>query len=141
MNVKLIFNLIYMIMIKVIEIVFIGYFVIDMFCVWVFYEGMLGLKLFLMFGNSWIEYDIGLGMIVIMNMSVEWKLLSDGLLVVLEVENFDEVVVVFKKVGVKFMLELMDSLVCCLVVVCDLDGNVIVIYKCVMYVYVLGGMG
>jgi len=115
-------------MIKVTEIAFTGYPVTDMARARAFYEGTLGLKPASVFGESWIEYDVGPATLSLASME-GWKPSKDGPSVALEVENFDEAISVLMAAGVKFNLEPMDSPVCRLAVVCDPDGNALAIHK------------
>ncbi|MGC4074717.1 MAG: VOC family protein [Nibricoccus sp.] len=115
-------------MIKVTEIAFTGYPVTDMARARAFYEGTLGLKPTSVFGESWVEYDIGPATLAIASME-GWKPSKDGASIALEVENFDDAIATLKKTGAKFNLEPMDSPVCKLAVVCDPDGNGLTIHK------------
>lgn len=116
------------IMIKVTEIAFTGYPVTDMARARAFYEGTLGLKPTSVFGEGWVEYDVGPATLALASME-GWKPSKDGPCLALEVENFDEAISVLKKAGAKFNLEPMDSPVCKLAVVCDPDGNGLTIHK------------
>ncbi|HOW64588.1 MAG TPA: VOC family protein [Candidatus Paceibacterota bacterium] len=116
---------------KIIEIAFSGYSVTDLNRARSFYEGVLGLKPSMVYGdntNGWIEYDIGSSTLSIGNMAPEWKPSKDGGCVGLEVENFDEAMRCLKENGAT-MLEPFESPVCRMAVVSDPDGNSLLIHK------------
>jgi len=117
---------------KVIEIAFSCYPVTDLKRAKQFYENTLGLKQTTIWGDdnqAWIEYDIGPSTLAITNYPSEWKPSPDGGGVALEVENFDTAIAELKKEGAKFRVEPMESPVCHMAVVFDLDGNSVCIHK------------
>jgi len=95
-----------------------------------FYEGGLGLKPAMESGGGmWVEYEIGNGTFAIGCYGDVWKPSADGTIIAFEVENVDEEVARLKARGVKFSLELTDSPVCRFAMVCDPDGNQVMIHK------------
>lgn len=118
--------------VKVIEIAFTGYSVTDLKRARNFYEGSLGLEVSRVFGdeeNAWVEYDIGLGTISIGNMMPGWKPGTQGGIVGLEVDDFDQAVAKVKADGVRFIHDTIETPVCRMVTVLDPDGNAITIHK------------
>jgi predicted enzyme related to lactoylglutathione lyase len=120
-------------MIRITEIAFTGYPVTDIARARAFYETLLGLKPATTFGEGaqqWVEYDLGSATFAISNMAAEmWKPSSDGPAVAFEVENFAAAIATLKTAGVKFFIEAMESPVCHMAIVCDPDGNSLVIHK------------
>src|ERR1035437_9057344 len=102
-------------MLRVTEIAFSCYPVKDMARARKFYEGVLGLKSMMAFGEpggmQWTEYDIASGT------------LSLGCSVGLEVENFDEAIAHLRANGVKFQVEPMATPVCQMAFIFDTEGN------------------
>ncbi len=119
-------------MIKIIEIAFSTYPVTDIPRSRAFYEDLLGLKPTMDSGDGehgqWIEYDIGSGTLGI-GKHPEFKPSSDGCMVGLEVENFDEAVSELKAAGTPFAMEPLESPVCHMAIVSDPDGNPVLIHK------------
>ena len=80
-------------MLKVTEIAFSCYPVMDMVRARKFYEGVLGLKPAMVVGETggmqWTEYDIGPGTLAIGAGVPGWNPRSDGCSVGLEMEDFD----------------------------------------------------
>jgi predicted enzyme related to lactoylglutathione lyase len=121
-----------MALMKIIEIAFSGYPVTDLKRARQFYEGTLGLKQSMIFGDEnegWIEYDIGAGTLAITNFSSDWKPSADGGGVALEVEHFDSAIAELKGAGIKFRIDPMETPVCFMAIVFDPDGNAVCIHK------------
>lgn len=117
---------------KVVEIAFVGYPVIDLERARRFYGGTLGLDESRVFGEgdqAWVEYDIGPGTLAITNMMSEWKPSVEGGAAALEVEDFDEAVSKIKEDGVKILAGPFESPVCRMVIISDPDGNALTIHK------------
>lgn len=118
--------------VRVLEVAFTGYPVIDVSRARAFYEGTLGLKPSATWedgGKFWIEYDIGPATLAISNMASEWKPSPQGPSVALEVEDFDGAIAALRAAGVTFTLEPTSSSVCRMAVVLDPDGNAVTIHK------------
>jgi predicted enzyme related to lactoylglutathione lyase len=119
-------------MLKVTEIAFTGYPVTDMKRARAFYEGVLNLTPASVFehnGKSWVEYEIGPGVVAISDMQPDWKPSPDGAGVALEVEDFDASIQWLKEKNVTFFNDVVESPVCHIAIVADPDGNSIVIHK------------
>jgi len=119
-------------MTHVTEIAFTGYPVTNMARARAFYEGVLALSPSATFeneGKAWIEYDIGASTLAISNMAPNWKPSSDGPAIAFEVDDFDVTIAALRAAGVRFPLEPMTSPVCKMAVICDPDGNCLVIHK------------
>jgi predicted enzyme related to lactoylglutathione lyase len=116
--------------IMITEIAFTGTPVTDIKRAREFYEGALGLKPAMEgAGGLWVEYEIGQGTFAIGCYGEVWKPSPDGTCVAFEVDNLDGEVARLKSSGVKFSLETTDSPVCRFAIVCDPDGNKIMIHK------------
>ena len=120
-------------MLKVTEIAFSCYPVTDMARARKFYEGVLGLKPTMVFGEAgamqWTEYDIGPGTLAIGAGAPGWNPCSDGCSVALEMEDFDAAIAELKSKGVKFKMEPFPTPVCKMAFISDPDGNTICIHK------------
>ncbi len=117
---------------KVNELAFVGYPVTDLKRARGFYEGTLGLKTSIVFGDeqkAWVEYDIGPGTLAISNFAPDWKPSPGGGSAALEVADFQEAVDHLKRNGAKFSVEPMDTPACHMAVVADPDGNSIIIHR------------
>lgn len=120
-------------MIKVTEIAYTGYPVTQVARARAFYEGLLGLKPSLVFGEAdgaaWIEYDIGSATLAVVSMGAgKWKPSRDGPAVALEVADFDATIAQLRAHGVRFTLEPQDFPPCRMACVQDPDGNVLCIH-------------
>jgi predicted enzyme related to lactoylglutathione lyase len=119
-------------MIKFSEIAFSCYPVTDMARAREFYEGALGLKASMAYGEAggmqWTEYDIGPGTLTI-GCAPGWKPSSDGCAVALEVEDFDAAIAHLRSKDVRFKFELMPTPVCRMAAIFDPDNNVIFIHQ------------
>ncbi len=120
-------------MLKVIEIAFSCYPVTDMARARKFYEGVLGLKPAITFGEpggmQWTEYDIASGTLSLGCGAPDWTPRADGCSVALEVEDFDDAIAHLKAKGVKFKMEPFPTPVCRMAFIADPDGNTICIHK------------
>jgi predicted enzyme related to lactoylglutathione lyase len=120
-------------MIKVTEIAFTCYPVLDMARARKFYEEILGLKPTYAVGEpggmQWTEYDIANGTLSIGAGAPDWKPRSDGCSVGLEVEDFDGAIADLRAKGVKFDMEPFPTPVCRMAFIADPEGNRICIHK------------
>ena len=115
---------------KVIEIAFTGTPVTDIRRARAFYEGVLGLKPTMeSAGGMWVEYDVGAGTFGIGCYGEVWKPSPDGTCVAFEVNDLDAEVAQLKSAGVKFATGATDTPVCRFAIICDPDGNRIMIHK------------
>ena len=119
-------------MISISEIAFSCYPVTDVARAREFYEGTLGLKATMVFGEpdgmQWIEYDIGGGTLSIGH-APGWTPSSDGCAVGLEVTDFDAAIAHLKAKGVRFKLEPTPTPVCQMAAIFDPDNNVVFIHQ------------
>ena len=117
---------------KVTEIAFATYPVLDMARARAFYEGVLGLKATLDhdMGESghWVEYDIGPGTLGLGRYD-GWKPTSDGCTVGLEVEDYEAAIAKLQAANVPFKMGPFETPVCRMVIVLDPDGNSLCIHK------------
>jgi predicted enzyme related to lactoylglutathione lyase len=115
---------------KAIEIAFTGTPVTDIKRARAFYEGVLGFKPTMeSAGGLWVEYDIGNGTFAIGCYGEAWKPSPDGTCVAFEVEDLDSEVSQLKSKNVTFAMALTDSPVCRFAIICDPDGNRLMIHK------------
>jgi len=111
------------------EIAFIGIPATDMKRSRAFYEGVLGLKCTHEApGVNWVEYDIGAGTIGIGSYP-DWKPSDQGTIVAFEVADLEAEMARLKAQGVPVVLDTMDTPVCRCAMICDPDGNKIMIHK------------
>ena len=95
-----------------------------------FYEGVLGFKPSMTSaGGMWVEYEIGNGTFGIGCYGDVWKPSSDGTSVAFEADDFDTEIARLKSRGVKFAMEPTPTPVCNFAIICDPDGNRILIHK------------
>ena len=96
-------------MLQITEIAFSCYPVTDIARARKFYEGVLGLKPTMLFGEpgemQWTEYDIGSGTLALGAGSPDWKPTPDGCGVGLEVADFDAAIQHLREHNVKFRME------------------------------------
>ncbi len=112
------------------EIAFTGSPVTDMKRAREFYEGVLGLKPTMdSAGGMWVEYEIGSGVFGIGCYGDVWKPSEQGTCVAFEVEDFDSEIARLKSLGVKFATDVMPTPICRFAIICDPDGNRILIHK------------
>jgi predicted enzyme related to lactoylglutathione lyase len=118
---------------KISEIAFVAYPVIDIERSRGFYEGVLGLKPSREFSGesyAWIEYDLGANTFAVAMMPPgQWNPSADGPSVGLEVEEFDSAIAELKARSIPFDVEAMETPVCRMAVIADPDGNKITIHK------------
>jgi predicted enzyme related to lactoylglutathione lyase len=112
------------------EIAFTGTPVTDMPRAREFYEGALGLKPAMeSAGGLWVEYEIGQGTFAIGSYGDAWKPSAQGTCIAFEVDDIDGEAARLKSRGVKFSMEITDSPVCRFAILCDPDGNQLMIHK------------
>jgi predicted enzyme related to lactoylglutathione lyase len=119
-------------MLKVIELAFCCYAVMDMPRARAFYEGVLGLKPTTVMDSEhgkWTEYEFGPYALAIGCAPGMFKPSPDGCSAALEVENFDDAIAHLKKHNVKFRIEACETPVCRMAMIFDPDGNTICIHK------------
>ena len=118
---------------RVIEIAFSCYPVIDMARARKFYEGGLGLKPTYVVGEpggmQFTEYDIANGTLALGAGAPDWTPRADGCSVGLEVEDFDAAIAHLKTNKVKFKMEPFPTPVCRMAFIYDPDGNTLCIHK------------
>ena len=115
---------------KILELAFSGTPVTDIKRARAFYEGVLGLKPTMeSAGGMWVEYDVGHGTLGIGCYGEAWKPSPDGTCVALEVDDLDAAVAELKAKGVVVAMEPMDTPVCRFAIICDPDGNRIMVHK------------
>lgn len=95
-----------------------------------FYEGVLGLKPTMESdGGLWVEYDIGHCTFGIGCFGDIWKPSTDGTCVAFEVEDFDAEVAQLQSMSVPFARGVTETHICRFAIICDPDGNRILIHK------------
>ena len=95
-----------------------------------FYEGLLGLKPAMESGGGmWVEYEIGNGTFAIGCYGEVWKPSDQGTCIAFEVDDLDGELARMKSRGAKLHLEATDSPVCRFAIICDPDGNKVMIHK------------
>jgi predicted enzyme related to lactoylglutathione lyase len=112
------------------EIAFTGTPVTDIKRARAFYEGVLNLKPAMESnGGLWVEYELGTGTFGIGCYGEAWKPAGQGTCIAFEVDNFDAEISRLKSLGVKFSMEPTPTPVCHFAIICDPDGNRILIHK------------
>ena len=112
------------------EIAFSGTPVTDIKRARAFYEGLLGLKPTMeSAGGMWVEYDIGAATFGIGCYGDVWKPSSEGTCVAFEVDNLDAEVSRLKSKGVPIHMDVTTTPVCRFAIVCDPDGNKVLLHK------------
>jgi len=115
---------------KITEIAFTGTPVTDIRRARAFYEGVLGLTPSMeSAGGMWVEYEIGNGTFAIGCYGDVWKPSPDGTCVAFEVEDLNAEIGSLKSKGVEFAMEVTESPICRFAIICDPDGNRILIHK------------
>jgi predicted enzyme related to lactoylglutathione lyase len=95
-----------------------------------FYEGVLGLKPTMESpGGMWVEYTVGASTFGLGCYGEAWKSSPDGTCVAFEVDDLDAEMSRLKSRGVEVHMEIMDTPVCRFGIVCDPDGNKVMIHK------------
>jgi len=111
------------------EIAFTGTPVTDMKRARAFYEDILDLKPALVaMGGHWVEYEIA-GATFALGAVPDWQPAADGTCIAFEVDNLDAELSRLKSRGVKLTEEVTDTPVCRFAIICDPDGNKIMIHK------------
>jgi predicted enzyme related to lactoylglutathione lyase len=120
-------------MLKITEIAFTCYPVTDMARARKFYEGVLGLKPAIAFGEpggmQWTEYDIAGGTLSLGCGAPDWTPRADGCSVGLEMEDFDAAIAHLRASSVTFRMEPLSTPVCRMAFISDPDGNTVCIHK------------
>jgi predicted enzyme related to lactoylglutathione lyase len=80
-------------------------------------------------GGMWVEYEIGNGTLGIGCYGDVWKPSPDGTCIAFEVDDLDAEIARLKSRGVKFAMEAMPTPICHFAIICDPDGNKILIHK------------
>jgi len=80
-------------------------------------------------GGLWVEYEIGNGTFGIGCYGEVWKPSDQGTCVAFEVDDLDGELARMKSRGAKLHLEATDSPVCRFAIICDPDGNKVMIHK------------
>jgi predicted enzyme related to lactoylglutathione lyase len=112
------------------EIAFTGTPVTDMKRARQFYEGVLGFKpTHEGAGGMWVEYDFGNGTFGIGCYGDAWKPASDGTCIAFEADDLDALMAKLKSGGVKVAMDITDTPVCRFAIVCDPDGNKVMMHK------------
>jgi predicted enzyme related to lactoylglutathione lyase len=94
-----------------------------------FYENILNLKVGTVFGEQWVEYDLGESTFAITTMNIGRTPGAKGGFVGFEVADFDGFTEKLKKNAVKFILDHYETPVCTMAVIEDPDQNNITIHK------------
>ncbi len=112
------------------EIAFTGTPVTDIQRARAFYEGALGLKPTMeSAGGMWVEYDIGAATFAIGCYGDVWKPSAEGTCAAFEVDDLDAEMSRLKSMGVALHMDVTDTPVCRFAIVCDPDGNKIMLHK------------
>ncbi len=115
---------------KIKEVAFVGIPVTDIKRARAFYESTLGLKCTSeSAGGMWVEYDIGSCTVGIGCYGDVWKPSADGTCLALEVEDLELAIGDLKARGATFAVNLTNTPVCRLAIICDPDGNRIMIHQ------------
>lgn len=116
---------------KVTDIAFTGYPVINMARARDFYENLLGLSptvYELENGASWVEYEFSSGTLAITDTDPNWEPRDNGPAIALEVDDFDKMMEHLKNSRVKICIEKIDTPVCQIGTIQDSEGNAITIH-------------
>jgi predicted enzyme related to lactoylglutathione lyase len=112
------------------EIAFTGTPVTDIKRARAFYEGLLGLKPTKeSAGGMWVEYDVGASTFGIGAYGEVWKPSPEGTCIAFEVPDVDAELARLKSKGVPVQMAAMDTPVCRFAIICDPDGNRIMLHK------------
>ncbi|HEY1660791.1 MAG TPA: VOC family protein [Verrucomicrobiae bacterium] len=112
------------------EIAFTGTPVTDMKRARAFYEGVLGLKPTMeSAGGMWVEYELNGGTLGIGCYGEVWKPSPDGTCIAFEADDLEAEISRLKSKGVKFVMEGTPTPICTFAIICDPDGNRILIHK------------
>ena len=117
---------------KVTEIAFSTYPVLDMDRARAFYEGVLGLTVTMNQDmgakGHWIEYDIGAGTLGLGRYE-GFKPTADGCTVALEADDFDKAVAAIKAANTPIKMGPFETPICHMMMVSDPEGNTLIIHK------------
>jgi predicted enzyme related to lactoylglutathione lyase len=94
-----------------------------------FYEKILGLAVSSNFRDEWLEYDLGDSTFAITNTDIGHVPGAKGALVAFEVADLDAFVRTLKERLVTFVMDIFETPVCRMAVICDPDENHITIHK------------
>jgi predicted enzyme related to lactoylglutathione lyase len=112
------------------EIAFTGTPVTDIKRARAFYEGLLGLKPTMeSAGGLWVEYTIGDATLGLGCYGESWKPSAEGTCVAFEVDNLETEVTRLESKGVKIHMGITETPVCRFAIVCDPDGNKVMLHK------------
>ncbi len=112
------------------EIAFTGTPVTDIDRARAFYEGLLGFKPTMeSAGGLWVEYEVGAGTFGIGAYGEAWQPSPQGTCVGFEVDDLDVEVSRLKSRGVLVHREVTDTPLCRFAIVCDPDGNKVLLHK------------
>ena len=112
------------------EIAFTGTPVTDIKRAREFYEGVLGFKPSMeSAGGLWVEYEVGGSTLGLGCYGEIWKPSEQGTCLALETDDFDAEIARLKSLGVKFSMEPMPTPLCHFAMICDPDGNRILVHK------------
>jgi predicted enzyme related to lactoylglutathione lyase len=112
------------------EIAFTGTPVTDIKRARAFYEGLLGLKPTKeSAGGMWVEYDVGASTFGIGCYGEAWKPSPEGTCIAFEVGDVAAELSRLKSKGVAVHMDAMDTPVCRFAIICDPDGNRIMLHK------------
>lgn len=112
------------------EIAFTGTPVTDIKRARAFYEGLLGLKPTMeSAGGMWVEYDVGAATFGIGCYGAVWTPSPQGTCIAFEVDDVDVEITRLKDKGVEVHMPATDTPVCRFGIICDPDGNKILLHK------------
>ncbi len=112
------------------EIAFTGTPVTDIKRARAFYEGLLGLKPTMeSAGGNWVEYDVGASTFGIGCYGDVWRPSTEGTCAAFEVDDLDAEITRLKSRGVPVAMDVTESPVCRFAIVCDPDGNKLLLHK------------
>lgn len=94
-----------------------------------FYRDVLGLEPGDRWENSWVEYNVGRGVLALCTGMKDAKPGARGGAAALETDQFDEVVALLRRRRVKFLYGPTDTGVCDFARFCDPDGNHLVLHR------------
>lgn len=94
-----------------------------------FFENILGLKVAAMFGEAWVEYEVGDSTFALTTTDMGHSPGAKGAVVAFEVSDLDEFVKSLKEKSVTFVVDVFETPVCRMAVIEDPDGNHVTIHK------------
>ncbi len=116
---------------KVVDVAFTGYPVVNIERARGFYEDTLGLKpkvFDLPEEKYWVEYDLPNGTLAITDVDPNWKPQNNGAAIALEVDDFEKTMGQLKEKGVTIVQDLIDTPVCRIGTILDTEGNAVTIH-------------